>query len=50
MFVIIFIGESGGTLDAQMNEAVPFIYDNLDLIGFRVFKDPGHPPTEEKIN
>jgi hypothetical protein len=49
LFVIIFLSERGGGLNEKIKAAIPKIYNNLDLIGFRVFVDPNHPIGKEEV-
>jgi hypothetical protein len=50
---IVFIGElekpdMPNSLDQKLKRTVPLIYDNFDLIGFRVFEFQDKPLDEEK--
>jgi len=51
---IAFIGQSEkvdktevDSLDRRFSRAAPFIYNHLDIWGFRIFVEPGQTPSIE---
>ena len=50
---IFFVGQepkdpNSNTLDANLRKLYPLVYNNLDLIGFRIYDNPITPYTEEE--